>query len=361
MKVIVFPKDNNPYQDFLYNNFDQKNFTYKYLYFHKTDKSYLNLVILLINILYLRFNGFRIFHLHFLYNFSSYSKHKWVKDISLYFYFFFIIFFVTYIRLLGYKLVWTMHEIKPHDKQTINDIFISKYIVKLSNRVIIHSKMTLEKFKENNININNVSIIPIGNYNNYYKNKITKERARKILNLNNTDFIFLFFGLVKKYKGIEDLVTAFEKLKFNNKVKLLIVGQIYDEAVKNNILRAVIKNKNIIPVMEFIKDEDIQIYLKACDIVTLPYRKITTSSSTLLSFAFQKPIIFPIVGDLAELPENIGYKYKVNDLHDLANVMKQAYTNRNKLPELGKNAYKYSKKFDWSKISAITYELYKSL
>ena len=172
MKILVFPRDNNPYQDFLYGGFPKDvQSRLEYISYKINKYEFINLIFLILITISKRIKGFEIYHLHFLYNFNSSSKNKIVKYLSLYFYFLYIIFYIQLIKLLGYKLVWTMHSIKTHENQTIDDLYITKYIISKSDITIVHSKTSISDLKKLNANLEKVKIIPIGNYNDYYKNK----------------------------------------------------------------------------------------------------------------------------------------------------------------------------------------------
>jgi len=144
MKVLVYPFDSNPYQKLLYSPMEDKGVKIKYL----------NKVVLPIPteirffsnyplIFLYRLLGFKIFHLHWpAFNFPFRSRYK--ERISYYN----SLIFLRLIKLLGFKLVWTIHNIVPHESQTGDDKTITREILNLSDANIAHSHQTLEDLRK---------------------------------------------------------------------------------------------------------------------------------------------------------------------------------------------------------------------
>jgi glycosyltransferase involved in cell wall biosynthesis len=81
----------------------------------------------------------------------------------------------------------------------------------------------------------------------------------------------------------------------------------------------------------------------------------------MLSLSFSKAIICPRIGNLKDLPNNVGFFYKPSEKNGLLNCLIYAYKNKQKQKIMEKNSYEYSKNYSWEKISNMTYELYKEL
>ena len=110
LNVLVFPKDKNPYQELLYAPLRKKDIKIKYVSpdLNSQLKSLLSLLPLL---LYWRVRNYKIFHLHWTGRFAT--SFKILKP----FYTLYFVFFLVYIRSLGYRLVWTVHNVLPHETQ----------------------------------------------------------------------------------------------------------------------------------------------------------------------------------------------------------------------------------------------------
>jgi beta-1,4-mannosyltransferase len=351
MKVLIIPRGANPYQELLYSELRNK---------HSSDRfSYLNTSIISFPFYFIifswkRLQGYNVIHIHWLI-FHISHKFPLAKRVSYYY----TIFCIWSIKLLGYKLVWTVHETTTHDNWTINDVGISRYLSQYSDAKIIHSRHTLDQMNELKMSTVNSKVIPIGAYN-IYPNKISREQARKKLNLSKDEFVILFFGIIRTYKGVEDLIDVFKSLDFEN-TRLVIAGKCREEAIANKINRLIKDNAQIDFYDFFIPDEDVATYFKACDIVCLPFKKITTSSSVLLAMGFKKPVIAPYIEAIREIPRNTGFFYNPNVNNALKTSIKNAIAHKHKLTNMGQTAYNYSQSLSWGKIAQDTYALYQEI
>jgi glycosyltransferase involved in cell wall biosynthesis len=73
--------------------------------------------------------------------------------------------------------------------------------------------------------------IPLGNYIDQYSNTTSQQESRDRLGIPKTNFVYLFLGRIEKYKGVEQLIKAFNDIKLKG-LYILIVGQIYDPVLK---------------------------------------------------------------------------------------------------------------------------------
>lgn len=358
MKILVFPKDSNPYQELLYSELRSK-IEVKYLENPMQSRT-VGLFLLFPRVFYYRIKGFTIFHLHWVYPFSSPLKNWLFNNLFTKALFtFYFIFFIFFIKILRYRLVWTVHNIIPHKKKFINDIWVIKFLSKLSDSKIVHSKITLKEMKKMFIDTHSSYIIPHGNYTGEYPNNLDKKDARKKLDIKKDSFVFCFFGRIEIYKGIIELLNNFLCLKNKNSV-LIIAGKCEDSDLKKRILDFKGYN-NIILHLDFIPDDMVQIFFNAADILVHPFRTITTSGSVILALSFGKPIICPKIGNLKELPKDVGFFYGPENKQGLLNCMKKATENKDKLEEMEKNVIKYVKSLSWDKIANKTYDVYKKV
>jgi glycosyltransferase involved in cell wall biosynthesis len=132
---------------------------------------------------------------------------------------------------------------------------------------------------------------------------ISKEEARNYLHLSVDEKIILFFGFIRKYKGLDILLEAMADERIQSaKIKLLIAGEFYEDekTYKELIDKLNIKNSLILRT-DFIPDSEVKYYLCAADAVIQPYRNATQSGVTPLAYHFEKPMIVSNVGGLPVL------------------------------------------------------------
>lgn len=263
------------------------------------------------------------------------------------------------LKLVGIKLIWTVHNIVNHEKRFSSlELFFNKFIARLCDRVIVHSSSAknevMEAFKIDKSS--QIVVIPHGNYIDYYENIISKSEARKKLKLSSENKIFLYFGTIRPYKGIPELIEAFKNLNPLNLI-LLIVGQPYNSQIAENILKRCEGIKNIRSIFKFILPEEIQIYMNAADVVVLPYQRILTSGAVILAMSFAKPIIAPASGCIPDVLDGKGsILYDPLEKKGLLKAMKQALSVD--LKKMGEHNFKLAKKLDWKNIAKRTYKIY---
>lgn len=323
MKILVFPNGlENPYQELLYQEMRREGNLIRYVQ---------EPVFLLPSIIFWRLRGYTIFHLHwagaFKLRFRRLTHWHYISCLNI-------------IKLLGYKLVWTAHNVLPHEPVFTNDVMARRKLVSMADLVIAHSSTTLKSLEKIGIIPKRSDVIPAGSYIGAYPNTITRKEARKKLGIKEDTFVYLYLGQVRGYKGVDDLVESYEKVK-SPKNQLIIAGKGSSTG--------------------YIADDDLQIYFNAADVVVLPYKKIATSGSALLAFSFGKAVIVPRLGDLEDLPEEISYKYSPEEPDGLVNAMKEAEENISLLHKKSEAALEYAKKLSWPKIAKQTHDAMQKL
>lgn len=158
---------------------------------------------------------------------------------------------------------------------------------------------------------------------------IDKNEAKKLLGLDADTNYLLFFGFIRKYKGLGLLLNAFadERLKALN-LKLIVAGEFYED--KNPYLEQIEKlglKDRVIVCDDFIPNNQVSTYFCASDVVIQPYLNATQSGVTQIAYYYNKPMIVTNVGGLAELVPNnkVGFVCKVSE-QEIADAMYNFYT-----------------------------------
>lgn len=150
------------------------------------------------------------------------------------------------------------------------------------------------------------SELPI--YNFYTQSAEGTSGAKASFGFNANDTVFLFFGLVRKYKGLDLLLEAFANIcKTRQDIKLLVVGEFYvEEKQFTDIIAANNLTDKVILENRFVQNEEVGRYFEASDAVVLPYRSATQSGVLNVAYNFLKPAIVTNVGELGSLvAENV--------------------------------------------------------
>ena len=209
------------------------------------------------------------------------------------------------------KIIIEFHEVvDPFEESIIPIRLYSKITGKLLRKnldaYITHSESDKQLVaKRYSIAPEKIHVVLHGLYDQYGKLLDIKE-ARKELSIHE-EFVILFFGLIRKYKGIPYLISAFEQLpsKILEKSRLLIVGEIWENRreLLNRIKLSPLHDK-ITLVDEYIPDEKVNLYFSASNVVVLPYLRASQSGIAHIAMAFGKPVVVSEVGGLKESMAN---------------------------------------------------------
>jgi glycosyltransferase involved in cell wall biosynthesis len=125
---------------------------------------------------------------------------------------------------------------------------------------------------------------------------------RKKLRIGPEDKIILFFGFIRRYKGLDILLRAMANpVMRNTGIRLLIAGEFYeDRTVYEQLIRELGIRDQLILNTEFIPDSEVKYYICAADAIVQPYRHATQSGVTPLAYHFEIPMIVSNVGSFAE-------------------------------------------------------------
>lgn len=205
------------------------------------------------------------------------------------------------------RILLDIHEvIDPMEGQILPIRYYSKLIGNLLRRgldgYIVHSHSDIDTLSETyGIDSDRIHVIPMGLYD-HYGPAIDKKKARDELGISEK-YVILNFGLIRKYKGVNLLIDAFNDLpaKFVENTRLMIVGEIWDNDLKiPEMVRKSKYCKNITLVDRYISDAEVKTYFSASDTLVLPYTRSSGSGISLIGMAFAKPIIVSKIGALAE-------------------------------------------------------------
>ncbi len=241
------------------------------------------------------------------------------------------------------KVVCIADNIIPHEKRIIDTPF-TRYFVKPVDAFILMSKMVLNDLKKF-VKSKPAQFIPHPLYDNFGR-KISKEEARKKLGIGLDEKLILFFGFIRNYKGLDILLEAIKILKDQNqKIKLLVAGEFYDDKKKyDDLITRLGINDHLILHTDFIPDNEVKYFLCATDCVVQPYRHATQSGVTPLAYYFEKPMIVTSVGGLPDMiPDRVGLIAEPNKI-DIAQKIIEFFQlgEDHFLPHLREEKKKYS-------------------
>jgi beta-1,4-mannosyltransferase len=204
-------------------------------------------------------------------------------------------------RALGYRIVWTVHNALPHERQGRADRWL-RWALCRTARLVVHAESARQALPRA---ARGAAVVPHGHYIGAYPHDVDAATARRRIGLPPGARVFLCFGQVRAYKGIPELLAAFDALAAPD-VRLVVAGHPADRAVAAAVRRAAARDPRILPHLAHVDDADVQLYFEAADWVVLPYREVLTSGGALLALSFARPVIAPRRGCLVELGAGDG-------------------------------------------------------
>jgi glycosyltransferase involved in cell wall biosynthesis len=200
-----------------------------------------------------------------------------------------------------------------------------------------------------------ISIPAVFNPHPMYENfgeHINKFEARKKLGLDKDVDYVLFFGFIRKYKGLDTLLKAFSDQRLKDKeLKLIIAGEYYDSPqAYQKIIDDLELKDHIIHANHYIEDSEVSLYFSAADLVAQTYKTATQSGVTQIAYYYNTPMLVTDVGGLAELVphQKVGYVTSQNS-KEISDYIFDFYEN-DRLSEFSKNIESERNKFTWESL-----------
>jgi D-inositol-3-phosphate glycosyltransferase len=240
---------------------------------------------------------------------------------------------MLYYKFLGKRIALTVHNVNQGRRDS-NDSALNRVTLKIQYRLADHmfvhtKKMKHELVEEFGVCEKAVTVVrhPINNA--FPDTDLTPADAKRRLGIDDDEKAILFFGRLKPYKGLEHLLAAFQLLVASDaKYRLIIAGELqkgnenYLGEVQRTVTREVDRGRIILKI-EFIPDEEMEVYLKAADVLVLPYKEIFQSGVLFLGYSFGLPVIATDVGSFREeiVEGRTGFLCRPADPADLAKTM----------------------------------------
>jgi len=264
-------------------------------------------------------------------------------------------------KLRGKKIVCTVHNVLGHESGVLDRV-LTKLIFRLPAHFITHSKSNRDQLQDFfKIEKRKVSVIPHGTYSFYKDGVVAKDRARKKLSLLKNDKIILYFGNIRKYKGIDILIRAFAGVKKRiPRVKLMIIGKNWiDWRPFQNLIDKYSLNNDVITYLNYVPSSTVKYYFCVCDLVVLPYLEFEGQSGPgNIALSFRKPLVVTNVGGLPELVKDENVVVNSGNMEELANVIVNVLKNSGFRKKLESDSKKLAKEHNWDVIAERTTELY---
>lgn len=211
-------------------------------------------------------------------------------------------------RLRGTRIVWTIHDLGPHESYhpRLERLFWTAF-VPLVDGVVTLSDQALDRARQRFPQLRDVpsAVVPHGHYRPAYPDPVPTLEARRRRDLPADAFVAAFVGRIRPYKNVEPLVRAFRRWTAPD-ARLLVAGNPSAHSLRDAIEDAAAPDPRVHLDLRFLPDAEMPDVLGASDLVVLPYEDILHSGSALLALSFNRPVVVPDRGAMAELRSQVG-------------------------------------------------------
>ncbi len=285
------------------------------------------------------------------------------------------VFLLLFYKLCGKQVAFTAHNVNAA-KRDCADNWLNRLTLRIQyhlvDHIFVHTLRASDEMQaEFGIAADKMSVIPFGINNTIGQTDLSKDEARHSLEITDTDLTILFFGQIAPYKGVEYLLRAFIELgRERSEYRLVIAGSPKWDGEYWRRMEAIIRDsalkERIIQRIEFVPDDQTEVFFKAADVLVLPYTDIFQSGVLSLAYSFGLPVIATDVGSLKEeiIEGQTGFICAPRDAVSLAETLRGYfksdlfYNLSSRRQEIKDYA---NRKYSWDKVAIATTSVYSEL
>lgn len=298
-------------------------------------------------------------------------RHAKVNRIKLVHYHFFQysfpeIFQILMARFFRMKIAITAHDVESF--ATGSSLRIARYVYNNCDAIIVHNQISKDAVLPLIRNTSKkINVISHGDYLDFVSGAPSRDSARKKLDISRDQFTVLFFGQIKKVKGLDLLLEAWGNVgSLPAKPLLVVAGKIWKDDIET--YEEIVNRKKIGDTVRFdtryIPDEEALQYYAAADLIVLPYRKIYQSGVLLMAMSHRRAVL---VSDLPGMTEIVkdgenGFVFRSGDSTDLARVLSDVINGERSIEPIAEAGYRtVQENHSWEKIGQATKQVYMSV
>ena len=211
-------------------------------------------------------------------------------------------------RSKGTKLIWTVHNLYPHDAQFIDlELEVQQRVADLADVVHIMSRST-QAAMDGIVHLDSRKLLyaPHPSYKGAYADHTTREEARCMFGIGPEEVVFLMFGAIKPYKGLSRLLDAIDLAILKNpdrQIRLLVAGEPDGSQEAEEFVKRALVHPNVLIEHNRVPSDRAQYFLRAADVGLVNYERLLNSGAALLYQTFGLPVV---AADTAPLREGLS-------------------------------------------------------
>lgn len=227
-------------------------------------------------------------------------------------------------KIFGLKIVWTVHNFRAHENRhpKLSNFFYS-YFPKICDGFVFLSDYTKNecRLKIPAVDVSKSEVIYHGDYRPIYPVVPTKKDSRAFLKIGECEKVILFFGMIRRYKNVPKLIREFSQIQGAG-IRLVIAGRVVNDRTLGDEIRVLAENDSRVDLrLEHVPESELLHYLRAADLIVLPYSEVANSGSVMLALSVGRKVLAPRKGSLEEVQGVVGKKWLSLYDGDLDTVM----------------------------------------
>ncbi|MGE3551124.1 MAG: glycosyltransferase family 4 protein [Geobacter sp.] len=269
-------------------------------------------------------------------------------------------------RLLGMQLMLTVHDVESFISGSSHRI--ARIVFKNADGIIAHNEVSRQAILDILPEASRkIMVIPHGNYVQYSSTTPGREAARLSLNIPLNSRIVLFFGQIKKVKGLDILLQAWKNIPHAVPNSLLLIaGKVWKDDIK--MYQDLIEQSGVANSVRFdiryIPDNEASLYYAAADLVVLPYRKIYQSGVLLMAMSHGRAVLVSDLPGMTEIIKNgeNGFVFQSEEISALSDALIRVMQDTEKRESIARQGFQtVSLEHDWHKIGTATKKFYERI
>jgi glycosyltransferase involved in cell wall biosynthesis len=281
-----------------------------------------------------------------------------------------------YYKACGRKIVLTAHNVNTAERDA-RDSWLNRLTLRIQYQLADHIFVHTERMKSElvgsfGVDAAKATVIPFGINDAVPETGLHPAAARRRLGIQEGEKTLLFFGNIAPYKGLEYLVAAFEQVAAGDPAYRLIVAgppkEGFEEYVSNirRMLGEGYCRARALARIDYVPDDEVEVYFKAADVLVLPYTHIFQSGVLVLGYRFGVPVLASNVGSLRDdiLEGKTGLVCKPADSADLARAIERFFNGDlfRQREAARKDIRDYARRrYSWDVVGTMTRKAYSSL
>jgi beta-1,4-mannosyltransferase len=228
-------------------------------------------------------------------------------------------------RILGFTIVWTVHQVLPHEDAGAIDRLAARMIAFFANLLFVHDELTRQRV-EAELGagaLRKVKVVPHAAYLGAYPEGRSREIVRADLGIPDGRFVFLVFGHVRRYKMLGPALNAFRSAP-DLDAALVVAGLPVDTESAAEVRDAAARDSRIVPFLEFIPDECVSELFAAADACIMARIDGGTSGALVLALSLGVPTVIPSVAPWKDMVGEAGWTYRAGDQSSLGEALARA-------------------------------------